>query len=232
MQILIFFKLSHCILFSKLKNELWASTFEPTWRRKSLKSKPYLLRKSQNIFLLSFHNNPLWCSRRSPVLSVTGVKVWFLFRHHPQILMHGETCSHPVTPYSKSITLPSIWTTRWPETSLWDLCTWRASMWPKQATGRFKTTGTLVNTPQTPSCVWPASLCAYVLVISCLWFAPSRAAGREWHVGEGRRSSRCVPHHPAALPLGRPGHQRLRAHGGQTQIPDGGTVWSVDSSTL
>lgn len=157
---------------------------------------------------------------------------WFLYLLHPQILMHGETCSHPVTPYSKSITPPSIWTTRWPETSLWDLCTWRASMWPKQATGRFKTTGTLVNTPQTPSCVWPASLCAYVLVISCLWFAPSRAAGREWHVGERRRSSRCLPHHPAALPLGRPGHQRLRAHVGQTQIPDGGTVWSVDSSTL
>lgn len=60
----------------------------------------------------------------------------------------------------------------------------------------------------------------------------SRAAGWEWHVSERRRSSRCVPHSPAALPLGRPGHQRLRAHGGRTQIPDGGTVWSVASSTL
>ena len=61
--------------------------------------------------------------------------------------------------------------------------------------------------------------------------ASSHAAGWQWHVGERWRSSRCVPHHPAALPLGGPGHQRLRAHGGQTQIPDGGTVWSVDSST-
>lgn len=70
-----------------------------------------------------------------------------------------------------------------------------------------------------------------VLVISCVRFAPSRAAGGERHVGERRRSSRCVPHHPAALPLGGAGQQRLGAHGGRTQIPDGGTVGSVDSAT-
>lgn len=44
-------------------------------------------------------------------------------------------------------------------------------------------------------------------------FAPSHAPGWQWHVGERWRSPRCVPHHPAALPLGRPGHQRLGAHG-------------------
>lgn len=65
-----------------------------------------------------------------------------------------------------------------------------------------------------------------------LMVAASRAAGWEWHVSERRRSSRCVPHHPAALPLGRPGHQRLRAHSGRTQIPNGGTVRSVASSIL
>lgn len=62
--------------------------------------------------------------------------------------------------------------------------------------------------------------------------APSYSAGRQRHGGERRGSSRCVLHRPAALPLGRPGHQRLRAHGGRTQIPDGGTVRSVGSSAV
>ena len=76
------------------------------------------------------------------------------------------------------------------------------------------------------------SLWRVVLATAWLWFARSRAAGRQWDVRERWRSSRCVPHHPAALPLGGPGHQRLRAHGGRTQIPDGGTVRSVGSCTL
>lgn len=74
-------------------------------------------------------------------------------------------------------------------------------------------------------------LCIFVVGFM-LMVTASHAAGWKWHVSERRRSSRRVPHSPAALPLGRPGHQRLRAHGGRTQIPDGGTVWSVASSTL
>ena len=52
----------------------------------------------------------------------------------------------------------------------------------------------------------------------------SHPPGGERHVGERRRPPRCLPHHPAALPLGRPRHQRLGAHAGPTQIPDGGRV--------
>lgn len=151
----------------------------------------------------------------------------FLFLHRPQILTHGETRSHLVTPYLECITLPSIWTTRWSGTSLWDLYIWRASTRSKRATGRFRTTDTLVNTPQMLS----QTSFLHIRVGDHMFpVASSPAACWQWHVGERRRSSRCVPHHPAALPLGRPGHQRLRAHGGQTQIPDGGTVRSVDSA--
>lgn len=99
-----------------------------------------------------------------------------------------------------------------------------------QITGRCRTTGTQVGRPLVLSRTISITG-ACVLEVSCVRFAPSRAAGRERHVGERRRSSRCLPHHPAALPLGRPGQQRLGAHGGQTQIPDGGTVGSVDSAT-
>lgn len=67
---------------------------------------------------------------------------------HHQIHMRGEKCSHHVTLYLKSITLPSIWTTGWPETSLWGLYIWRASMWSKQANGHLETTDTLVNIQQ------------------------------------------------------------------------------------
>lgn len=76
-------------------------------------------------------------------------------------------------------------------------------------------------------------LCVSVvrLIISSL-LPHSLAAGGQWHVSERWRSSRCVPHHPGALPLGRPGHQWLGAHGGQAQIPNGGTVRSVDRSAL
>lgn len=59
----------------------------------------------------------------------------------------------------------------------------------------------------------------------------SFATGWQRHGCERRRSSRCLPHRPAALPLGRPGDERLWAHGGRAQISDGGTVWSVGSST-
>lgn len=93
--------------------------------------------------------------------------------------MHGETCSRLVTLYLKSITLPSIWTTRWPETSLWDLYIWRALMWSNRATGRLKTTDTLVNTPHILS--WPCILLCWWLhrsgcsqsccrlVVACQW---------------------------------------------------------------
>lgn len=57
-----------------------------------------------------------------------------------------------------------------------------------------------------------------------VFLGSSHRAGRDRHVGEWRRPSRCVPHHPAALPLGRPGHQRLGTHRGPAQIPDGGRV--------
>lgn len=58
----------------------------------------------------------------------------------------------------------------------------------------------------------------------------SHPPGWERHVGESWRPSRCLPHHPAALPLGWPRYQRLRAHGGPTQIPDGGSVQLVGGS--
>ena len=72
----------------------------------------------------------------------------FLFLHPPQILTRGETHSHLVTLYLECITLPSTWTTRWSGMSLWDLCIWRASTRSRRATGRFRTTDTLVNMPQ------------------------------------------------------------------------------------
>lgn len=141
------------------------------------------------------------------VLSFTGVfgahGISSLFRL--QILMHGEMRSHHVTLYLKNTTLPSIWTTRWPETILWGLYIWRASMWPKQASGPLKTMDTLVNTLHVPSwtCVTSSLLCLSV-GDHMLLFAFSRAGVWQWHVSERWRSSRCVPHHPAALPLGRP----------------------------
>lgn len=82
------------------------------------------------------------CSIRSSVLSFTGVFGSYMV---PQILTHGETCSHLVTLYLKSTILPSIWTITWPETNLWKLYIWRASMRFKQATGRFTMTDTLVS---------------------------------------------------------------------------------------
>lgn len=89
--------------------------------------------------------------------------------------------------------------------------------------------GEYAAAPFPEHCVLLPLFCRLALVDD---FVFSRAAGRQWHVSEWRRSSGRVPHHPAALPLGRPGHQWLRAHSGQTQIPNGGTVRSVDSSTL
>lgn len=97
--------------------------------------------------------------------------------------MRGEIRSHHVTPFLKSTTRPSIWTTRWPEIIPWGLYISRASMWPKQATGRLKTTDTQVNTLHIPPwarlsfvsffCRWSdASVCfqwCWSSAVACQW---------------------------------------------------------------
>lgn len=63
--------------------------------------------------------------------------------------MPGATCSHPATHYLKSTTHPSTWTSTWSGTVPWTLYIWRVSMRPSpRATGRSRTTDTLVNIPQ------------------------------------------------------------------------------------
>lgn len=107
------------------------------------------------------------------VLSFTGA---YMCCFHPQILTHGETHSHHATLYLKSTTLPSTSTTTWPETTLWARCIWRALMWPKQATGRLKTTDTLVSVLLMSSPASVVCLCCafdhFLLVASqscCRW---------------------------------------------------------------
>lgn len=94
---------------------------------------------------------------------------------------------------------------------------------PERRTFWYRHTHTHRDGPQRP-----LSACWFRTKVDSVFCSHPPGGGR--HVGGRRRPSRCLPHHPAALPLGRPRHQRLGAHGRATQIPDGGRVGSAGGS--
>ena len=119
------------------------------WFDKKLQNKNEL---SDSLLIVFPHINPLDVhlettnvSKRSSVRSLMSVFGSYVPSSPSQMLMHGETCTRRVTLCLKSSTLPLTWTTRWPETSLWSIYIWRASMRSKRATGHLKTMDTLVN---------------------------------------------------------------------------------------